>query len=224
MIKSLITQFKRKKFYSGFIGKNDLCFDIGANIGGKSKLFLSLGARVIGFEPQTRCYEKLTVLEKENRRFSFHPFAVGAKNEEKVLHLANHIEVATLSEAFIDYFTCDEIYWKEKETVTSKTLDDLIEEFGLPNFCKIDVEGYEYEILSNLHYRIPLIEFEFTAGFIDNTLKIIDSLTEEGVVFNYMANENPEFKLRQWVSGDQMKAIVSSLPTARLHGNIFVKS
>ena len=30
---------KSKKFYKYLINKNDLCFDIGANIGKKSKLF-----------------------------------------------------------------------------------------------------------------------------------------------------------------------------------------
>ncbi len=58
MIK-LISNLKRKYFYSKLIKKNDLCFDIGANIGTKSKLFLSLGAKVIAFEPQQLCSQSL---------------------------------------------------------------------------------------------------------------------------------------------------------------------
>ena len=42
-------------FYSPFIKKNDLCFDIGANVGRKTDIFLKLGARVIAVEPQPEC-------------------------------------------------------------------------------------------------------------------------------------------------------------------------
>ncbi len=63
MIKTILfqyRQFKKKRFYSELIKKNDLCFDIGANIGSKSKLFIKTGAKVIAFEPQSSCFEVLT--------------------------------------------------------------------------------------------------------------------------------------------------------------------
>ncbi len=222
-MKNFFRLFKRKKFYAQLIGKNQLCFDIGANNGEKSKLFLSLGAAVTAFEPQSSCFEKLNLLKKKHSNFSFYPFAVGAKNEELQLRLANHSEVATLSDAFVDYFTCDEIFWDKKENVTVKSLDYLIEKFGLPTFCKIDVEGYEYEILSNLNHKIPIIEFEFTGGFITDTLKIITLMDNENTSFNYILNENLKFMLNDWITAQQMKKIIASLPINKLHGNIFVK-
>jgi FkbM family methyltransferase len=224
MIGAFITQFRKKKFYAELIRKNALCFDIGANHGSKSKLFLSIGASVIAFEPQTTCFAALSDLENQSRDFRFYPFAVGPKNEQRQLRLANHDEVATLSDAFVDYFTCDTIYWNETETVEVRSLDALIAEFGLPDFCKIDTEGYEFEILSNLHHNIPMIEFEFTGGFIDETLKIIALLDNQTTRFNYVLNENLKFKLEHWVSGNEMETVFKSLPKQKLHGNIFVKN
>lgn len=50
---------KKKYFFSQFIKKNDLVFDVGANIGQMTEIFLRLGARVVCVEPQTECYNFL---------------------------------------------------------------------------------------------------------------------------------------------------------------------
>lgn len=224
ILKEIIIAYKNRKFYAQFIGKGDLCFDIGANVGKKSKLFLSLGAKVIAFEPQSVCLEKLQKIKAEHAEFDFHPLAIGSKDEEKELFLANHMEVATLSEAFVKFYTTAEIYWNTKETVIVNTLDSVIEKIGIPHFCKIDTEGYELNILSSLSHKIPIIEFEFTEGFFENTLKVVDLLTTKTAEFNLVLNENLKFISKEWVSGSQLKTVLLSLPQSRLHGNIFVKT
>jgi len=222
-LKALITgNYSHKKFYSYLINKNDLCFDIGANKGLKSKLFLSLGARVIAFEPQSSCEKYLQKIKHKN--FKYFSIAVGAKDEIKDLNIANHIEVATFSNEFIDYFKNDTLYWNYSEKVEVKKLDTLIDEHGIPDFCKIDVEGYELEILSNLNHNIPIIEFEFTGGFIPNTIKIIELLNKNDTFYNYNLNEFPKFELKKWVKADEIVTIINNLPINRLHGNIFIKN
>ena len=49
----------RLSFYSQFLNPNTLCFDIGANIGNRTEIFLTLGARVIAVEPQKECAKML---------------------------------------------------------------------------------------------------------------------------------------------------------------------
>lgn len=213
---------KSKKFYKYLINKNDLCFDIGANIGKKSKLFLSLNAKVIAFEPQTKCFKYLDKINHPN--FEYYPFGVGSKNEQKQLHLANHIEVATFSNKMIDFYTTKSIKWNNKEEVQVKKLDTLIKEFGLPDFCKIDTEGYELDILLNLNHKIKMIEFEFNEAFIEDTLKIISILDKKNTVFNCTLNEKPRFKLENWVKANKMIKYINSLDKEKLHGNIFVKN
>lgn len=220
--KKIFNNLRNKIFYSNFINKRDLCFDIGANKGRKSKLLLSLGAKVIAFEPQSSCSKFLNDID--NKNFNYLPIAVGPKDEMKSLNIANHIEVATFSNEFIDYFKNDSLEWNNVEEVEVKELDTLIKEYGIPNFCKIDVEGYELDILSNLTYEIPLIEFEFTGGFILNTIKIIDLLNKSNTYYNFNLNENPKFELKEWVSAKKMITIINELPINRLHGNIFVKN
>lgn len=223
MIK-FISNLKRRYFYSKLIKKNDLCFDIGANIGTKSKLFLSLGAKVIAFEPQNLCIASLEKIKQSYKKFDYKQIAVGAENKHEELHLANHIEVATLSNQFINFYTSEKIYWKEKEIVTVKTLNSIIEEFGIPNYCKIDTEGFEFNILSSLSYKIPIIEFEFTEGFLEETLRIIELLKSNTSQFNLILNENPKFYLKKWVSSEELLKVILNLPKKELHGNIFVKT
>ena len=211
-----------KKFYAQLINKNDLCFDIGANIGQKSRLFLSLNAKVVAFEPQTKCFKYLDKINHPN--FEFYPLGVGGKNQKKQLHLANHIEVATFSNKMIDFYTTNSLNWNNIEEAQVKKLDTLIKEFGLPNFCKIDTEGYELDIISNLSYTIPIIEFEFNEAFIEDTLKIISILDKKNTAYNYILNENPKFILENWVEADKMRLIINEMPKEKLHGNIFVKN
>ena len=42
------------------------------------------------------------------------------------------------------------------------TLDKLIEQYEVPSFIKIDVEGYELEVLKGLTRLVPALSFEFT--------------------------------------------------------------
>ncbi len=44
--------------------------------------------------------------------------------------------------------------------IETTSLDALIEEFGLPGFCKIDTDGYELNVLAGLSKPIPLLCFE----------------------------------------------------------------
>lgn len=220
---NFISHYKEQLFYAKLIKKGDLCFDIGANLGKKSLLMLAAGGKVIAFEPQSSCSKNLVDLQKKYPDFEFHPFAVGSQNETKKLHLSAYSEIATLSENFIDNYTTAAVYWSGFEMVEVKSLDYLIETYGKPNYCKIDVEGYEFEILSHLHHTIPLIEFEFTEKFLEDTIKIIDGLADDKTTFNYILNEHLKFQLKNWVTATEIKTIIIQLSTKNLHGNLFVK-
>ncbi len=46
---------KRLSFYRQFIDPDDIVFDVGANMGNRSKIFSKLGKKVVGVEPQSYC-------------------------------------------------------------------------------------------------------------------------------------------------------------------------
>jgi len=204
--------------------KGGLCFDVGANIGCKSSILLSLKYSVVAFEPQEICYSFLLKIKKRYPNFKISNVAIGAENTELDLWIGSHVEIATLSQKFKSYFTTETNHWNQKKLVKVVTLNSQIEIYGIPEFCKIDVEGYEYEVLKNLNYKIPLIEFEFTGGFIEETIQCIYKLSDLGnYKFNYILNEKPELKFINWVSSKEISAKIKSMNTKNLHGNIFAK-
>lgn len=141
--------------YSQFIRSGDLCFDIGANIGAKSEAMLSLGAKVISVEPQPELVRELRA------RFFYYGVrsvivqsAIGDSLGKASLHLRDIPSHASL-----------ENDWQGQVvgelTVDVTTLDELIKRFGVPKFCKIDVEGYELKVLRGLSQPIETISIEY---------------------------------------------------------------
>ena len=53
------------------------------------------------------------------------------------------------------------VAWDGETRVDVTTLDCLIERFGLPAFCKIDVEGSQLEVLRGLSRALRVIAFEY---------------------------------------------------------------
>jgi FkbM family methyltransferase len=151
-------------FYRGLLAgwDNPLVFDVGANRGEKTQIFLDLGASVICFDPEPSCARLL-----QNRFTSY-----GSRVVVLCTALASREGDATMfvHQSGSGYNTLDP-QWAAKVsgeagrdpasiTVETRTLDALIRSFGRPDCIKIDVEGYEAEVLSGLHQRIPLITFE----------------------------------------------------------------
>jgi hypothetical protein len=54
------------------------------------------------------------------------------------------------------------IRWDNVISVPLVTLDELIARYGEPQFCKIDVEGFEHEVLSGLSQPLPALSFALT--------------------------------------------------------------
>ena len=48
-------ELEERRLYRQFMAKGDLVFDLGANLGRKTKAFLALGANVVAVEPNPDC-------------------------------------------------------------------------------------------------------------------------------------------------------------------------
>jgi hypothetical protein len=71
--------------------------------------------------------------------------------------------MATLSTNFIEVARNSGREWDDTSVgdVNVVTLDSLIKEYGTPDYIKVDVEGFDLEVLTGLSSQISLISFEF---------------------------------------------------------------
>ena len=220
---NFVNKWKFLRFYSGFIKKGDLCFDIGANLGSRTDTMLKLGARVVAVEPQESCMEKLEKKYKGNNRVYLVRKAVSDGDGKEKLLVSDTHTISSMSEDWISSLKSSDMFfvsssafkWQESIEVQVTTLDQLIEVYGVPDFCKIDVEGYEYKVLKGLSKPINVISFEFTPTreFIklaQDTICHLDSIGR--VEFNYTLGESVKFDLKNWVKPGKMSEILSSLP------------
>ena len=184
------------KLYSQFINSGDLCFDVGANLGSRTDIFVELGARVICIEPQPNCVDKLLSKYGENPMVTIVPKGLDSKPGVLPLNICESAEtISTFSEKwksgrFHDYS------WEKVVDVKVTSLDLLVKEYGVPAFCKIDVEGFEYSVLKGLSSPAPMISFEFTREFFDDAKHCMEYFMSLGQVeFNYILGETPCFIL-----------------------------
>ncbi|MEL7061504.1 MAG: FkbM family methyltransferase [Acidobacteriota bacterium] len=181
-------RLRAEALYAEFLGPDDLCFDIGANVGARVEIFRALGARVIAAEPDTRCLEIL------HRRFDGDPQVVlvsaglGAAEGEAEFFVSSDRETSSMSAEWIAAVRerLSEFTWAERRTVKITTLDALVAQHGRPAFCKIDVEGFELEVLRGLSTALPCLSFEYTPERLDPALEALDRLSSLGdYVFSF---------------------------------------
>jgi FkbM family methyltransferase len=137
------------------VPRNGLVFDIGANHGDMTALFQDLGARVIAVEP----VPSLAALVKRRFRTTVEQAAVGSRAGESELRLGRVPNHSTLSPEYAGRF--GDRLSEEVISVRVVTLDALVERHGTPDFIKIDVEGYESEVLRGLSSPVAAVAFEF---------------------------------------------------------------
>lgn len=217
---------KMISFYSQFIKKGDLVFDIGANIGEFTMNFLRMKVKVVSVEPQLTCLRELYKRFGKNKRVTIVGKALGEKEGISTISIcANENSISTLSEKWKKEGRFFKNYkWIINQKVELTTLDYLNESYGLPKFCKIDVEGFEVEVLKGLSQRIPVICFEFTKEFIDDALTCMTHLESLGnAKFNFVKAATFKFTQPQWTSPEKLYEVLNSSPNDLLWGDIYAK-
>lgn len=215
------------RFYSRLIEKGDLCFDIGAHTGERTKCFSKLGAKVVLVEPQQYFFSRLKKQYQQNDHVLCIHAAISDYSGTAQLMLCDEsAECATLSADFIKaYSDISKFHWSTSETVTCITLADLISAHGKPAFLKIDVEGYESKVLSTLQMQIPIISFEFNKYLLHDTFKTLELLKGVGnYECNFIQYEFMKFVMHEWVDIETFSASLTLfIPDNVLTGEIFVR-
>jgi len=199
--------------YRPFLGAGDLAFDVGAHLGDRTMAFRKLGARVVALEPQPTVRRWLTLLVGRSGAVSVRAEAVGRAVGTARLALSRRTpSMSTLAEDWPTKLSelnpeFSGVRWDDSVTVPVTTLDALIEQYGLPRFCKIDVEGYEAEVLAGLSHRIPALSVEFVVGALDVAEACVRRLEVlGGYEFNVVQGEERGFMSKQWLTADEIVA------------------
>jgi FkbM family methyltransferase len=151
--------------------KESVCLDVGANIGNHALHYSTFFKRVIAFEPNPIAYKLLeaSVLKNKVPNVQLCTTALGQKSETKTLSLyEGNLGMSTFVPLSNEnYVTSDTEMKVEDGDSLLKTL--LIGKEKI-NFIKIDVEGFECDVLNGLRETIiennPVIaiELDFTGA------------------------------------------------------------
>lgn len=217
------------RFYRQFIGPGDLCFDIGAHVGNRLQAWLDLGARVVAVEPQPQLAALLRHWYGDHAQVALVEQAVGAKPGTGRIYISQrHPTVSSLPRNWIDTVQRTEAFasvrWDAELEVQITTLDELIDQHGRPAFCKIDVEGYELEVLSGLSQPLPALSFETVAPAANLAIACIQRLEQLGVYeYNWSAGETQKLLSVSWLAPELMVARLRALAAEKGSGDVYAR-
>ena len=108
-------------------------------------------------------------------------------------------------------------------SVPVRTLDDIIDEFGEPAFVKIDVEGYDQEVLRGLSRAVPSLSFEYHGVLPERTDGCVRELNRVGdYLFNGVIGESTEWLVSEFGAPNRVVEAIGELATndRKLYGDI----
>jgi FkbM family methyltransferase len=222
-------QRRLRRFYSQFIGAGDLCFDVGAHVGNRSLAWARLGARVISVEPQPACANYLRRKFGSLENVVVLEVGISAEKGQGTMHVNSaNPTISTFSdEDWRAQLARDARYpisWDQHCEVELTTLDALIEAHGIPVFCKLDVENYEFKALNGLSSPIPQLSFEYYPPRISVALKCLDRLMQiETYEFNWSFGESLVMNSSEWVDYQIIKEIISGYKSRYEYGDIYAR-
>ena len=210
------SEIEQAIFHSQFIQRKDLVLDVGANVGCRTKLFLNLGASEVAFEPQPELCEHLHAHFKRNKRFTQEKAAIGTKKGFAEMRISDAPSLSSMSNRWIEVTKksgrFQQYEWNKSIPVEVTTFDKSIHTHGLPQFVKIDVEGFELDVMKGLSHQIPYLSFEFTAEDICNTYNCIKHLSNLGkYAFRISKAETFIMQPNDWVDNNEIENRIEQL-------------
>ncbi|HSU28075.1 MAG TPA: FkbM family methyltransferase [Chitinophagaceae bacterium] len=218
LIVELKTRRTRKaiKFFSSFLGpssENKLIYDIGANKGSKVKAFLKMGYKVVAVEPERRALSTLRWRFGRNKNVIILGKGVSDKESTLTIHVAEaRSGLNTLSDKWVKTLEKEEENrWHRKHAfnksyeVEVTTLDNLFNDYGLPFFIKIDVEGYEKNVIKGMSRMPGFVSFETNLPeFLDESRFCIEHIAQQSVNTLYNYSFTDRLHASKWLSKEEM--------------------
>lgn len=227
--KILIEQ--RRDFYRQFVKPGSVFFDIGANYGNRIEPLINDEIKIIAIEPQIECVRFLR--KKYDKKITILQNGVGKILETKLMYISTNANIlSSFSREWIDSTKNSgrfkKIKWDKTREIEMITLDYLIATYGNPDFIKIDVEGFELEVLKGLTQNVNVLSLEYTVperkeALID-CLDYLNNLSNSNVIFNYCITENTFFSLPNWIDYNEIIDLINTDAFLNTQfGDVYVK-
>ena len=152
-----ILSYKLNKNYTNLnklnLNKDSVVIDLGANIGIISQLIEDkYDCYIDCYEPNQYAFKELKKRFKNNKKINCYNDAVTEKDGEEKIYYHNNSEIdqlkwSTGTSLLIDKSNVDPLNFK---IIKTKSINNIIEKFEVIDLIKIDIEGYEYKIISEL--------------------------------------------------------------------------
>lgn len=217
---------KELHFYRGLLRgfrPGDLIFDIGANHGYKTGIFLRLGATVLAVDPDE---VNTQILKDTFHKYRLSPkpviianCAVSDENAVETMWIDEPGSAKnTLSRKWVDTLRCDDtrfgraLQFANHKQVVTTTLEQLFVKYGAPFFVKIDVEGHELSVLQGMQRPVPYLSFEVNLPeFRPEGLQCVEVLSRvcASGKFNYAADCRQGFGLGEWLEPQEFSRVLA---------------
>jgi FkbM family methyltransferase len=224
-------QRRLTRLYGQFLGPGDLGFDIGAHVGSRVRAWRRLGARVIAVEPQPDFVGVLRLFFGRDRGVTIVPEAVGARPGRARLALSTATPtVSSMSPDWIESVGADRSFarvrWDRSVEVAVVTLDDLVAAHGEPAFCKIDVEGFEADVLAGLSRPLRALSFEYLPMAHDATLAVLTLVERLGAGryrYNYSPVETMRLVSDRWLDAAELVRLLERYRPLGRSGDVYAR-
>jgi FkbM family methyltransferase len=218
-----------RRFYRQFVAPGDLAFDVGAHAGNRVRCWRKLGARVVAIEPQTDFVRLLNALFGRDPKVAVVACGLGRTAGRAQLLVSERTPtVTTLSRDWIGAVQAElgfrAVRWSAAAEIELTTLDALIERFGEPQFVKIDVEGYEAEVLGGLTRPVRALSFEYLPATRSVALDCVERLESLGRYrYNWSLGESHRLAASEWCEAIGIRAMLRALRPGDGSGDVYAR-
>lgn len=174
-----------------YISKGDLIYDIGANIGQYTLRFSELvgtEGKIICFEPDYKNYSFLLFNVNINCCTNIECKKIGLGSATENSEFFRDTLTGGRASSFIKEQSLNN--YPSKEIVSIETFDTMVKSFGLPDFVKIDVEGFEVEVLKGINNILKGTKFLVEVRK-DTKNKVFEFFNKQSFTCFLVDNEKP---------------------------------
>lgn len=176
-----------------------LLFDIGANHGKYTEANRQKYDTCVLVEANPFLIKELqTKFQHDPKVHIVHNLVSNKETEAFYLSNADTISTSDVDWITKSRFTPNYVWYQPIQDLPTITLDKLIELYGTPDLLKIDVEGYEWNVIQSLTKKVPCVSFEWAEEKKKETLLCIDHLHSLGYTnFHIQMEDEYQYEIKE---------------------------